>query len=189
MGLHRVLQPKPEGEQRMARRQRGIVIIGPALVTVAAVGRQRHGDGAEPAGTEAERAVAKIGIVFGCAPGGVDLVRDVGGQLGEERGVVRKRERRRVRAVLQRIEQYWRTGRYVRDGVARLFEIGEQREHAGRHVEADRVACASARARIIGHHHGDAPHRTRRLLEPHERGDLIRDGFDAVRLRGGSHKP
>ena len=57
-----VLQPQPEGDQRVARRQRRIVIIGAPLRGAAAIGRQRHKDIAEPLRAETEGAVVHIGI-------------------------------------------------------------------------------------------------------------------------------
>ena len=49
-----LLQPQAEGNEFVARRQLGIMIVGAAVPRAAAVGRQRHDDVAEPRGTEGE---------------------------------------------------------------------------------------------------------------------------------------
>ena len=49
MAAERLPQPQAEGEQRMARRQRRVVIVGAAVGGPAAIRRQRHGDVAEGA--------------------------------------------------------------------------------------------------------------------------------------------
>ena len=67
--LRDVLQPQAERDQRMARRQWRIVIIGAPLRGAAAIGRQRDQELAEFFRAEAERAVAHIGIVRRLAPG------------------------------------------------------------------------------------------------------------------------
>ena len=63
--LRRVLQPEPERDQRVARRQRGIVIVGAPLAGASAVGRQRDQNVAEGARAETKCAVAHIRIVGG----------------------------------------------------------------------------------------------------------------------------
>ena len=63
-----VLQPKPERDQRMARRQRRIVIVGAPLRCAAAIRRQGDNDIAELLRAEAEGAVAQIGIGFRARP-------------------------------------------------------------------------------------------------------------------------
>ena len=67
----------------MAGRQRGVVIVGAAVVRVAPVRRQRHGDVAEARSAEAERAVAEVRIILWRAPCVCDLAGDAGGQIGE----------------------------------------------------------------------------------------------------------
>jgi hypothetical protein len=67
-----VPQPQAEGEQRMARRQGGVVIVGAAVDRASAVGHKRDNKIAEGAGAEAERAVAHVGIIRGVAPGSAD---------------------------------------------------------------------------------------------------------------------
>ena len=69
IGLRHVLQPQAERDQRMARRQRRIVIIGAPLRRAAAIGRQRDQKLAEFLRAETEGAVAHIGIVRRLAPG------------------------------------------------------------------------------------------------------------------------
>ncbi len=50
----RLAQPQAEGDQRMARRQRRVVVVGAAVGRAAAIGGQRHGDVAEGGGAEGE---------------------------------------------------------------------------------------------------------------------------------------
>ncbi len=69
IGLRHMAQPQREGEERMAGRQRGVVIVGTPVARAAAIGRQRDGDVAEAAGAESERAIAQVGIVGRIAPG------------------------------------------------------------------------------------------------------------------------
>ncbi len=76
-----VLQPEPEGEERMTRRQGGIVIVGAAIARAPAIGRQRHRDVAEALRTKSERAIRRIRIGRGLAPGRVDARGDLGRQL------------------------------------------------------------------------------------------------------------
>ncbi len=69
IGLRHVLQPQPEGDQRVTRRQQRIVIIGAPFRGAAAIGRQRDQDLAEFSRAESEGAVAHVGIVGRLAPG------------------------------------------------------------------------------------------------------------------------
>ena len=73
--LGHVSQPQAESEQRMARRQRRIVIVGAPLARAAAIGRKRDQNIAEAARAEPERAVAQVGIGRGLAPGGCERLR------------------------------------------------------------------------------------------------------------------
>jgi hypothetical protein len=83
VGLGDVLQPEPEGEHRVARRQRRVVIGGAAVARASAVRRQRHDDIAEARRTETEGAIVKVGIVIGLAPCSVDRAPHVGRKCGK----------------------------------------------------------------------------------------------------------
>jgi hypothetical protein len=63
-----VLQPQAERDQRVARRQLRIVIIGAPLRGTSAIGRQRDQKLAEFFHPEAKRSIVHIGIVRGFAP-------------------------------------------------------------------------------------------------------------------------
>ena len=104
-------------------------------------------------------------------------------QASEQALVLLDRKRRVVGARRKRIEQFARRFRRAAHGVAGGREIVEQRDHARRHVEADRVAGAARRAGIIRHQDGDAPFARAALPASDQRGDPIRDHRDAVRLR------
>ncbi len=90
--LRDLAQPQPEGEQRMARRQRGIVIVGAPLARAAAIGRQRDGDVAEPAGAEPERAVAHVGIVRPVRPRPRPCALQLRRKFGEQPRIVVERQ-------------------------------------------------------------------------------------------------
>ena len=66
--LGHVLQPEPEGDERVPRRQQRIVIVGAALRRAAAIGRQRDQNLAECLRAETKAAVAHVGIVRGLRP-------------------------------------------------------------------------------------------------------------------------
>ena len=68
IGLRDVLQPKPERDQRVPRRQRRIVIVGAPFRRAAAIGRQGDDHIAELLCAEAKRAIADIGIVRQARP-------------------------------------------------------------------------------------------------------------------------
>ena len=180
--LRDVLQPQAEGDQRMPRRQRRIVIIGAALRRAAAVRRQRDHNVAEGLRAETERAVAHIGIVCRLAPSLAQPRDGCGRQPRQQIFVLRERERRIVGAGGERIEQFARRLRRAVHGVTGGGKIVEQREHACRHIEPDRIAGAARRAGIIRHQHGDAPFAARQGAQPHQRGDAVRDHGDAIRL-------
>ena len=61
-------QPEAERDQRMARRQRRVVIIGAALICAPTIGRQRDQRIAERARPEAKRVLAYIGVGGGRSP-------------------------------------------------------------------------------------------------------------------------
>ena len=88
IGLEAMTQPKPEGDQRMARRKRRVVIGGAAIVGAPAVGRQRDQHAAEARGAEAERAIAAIWIVGRIAPCRIDPFGDGFGQLTEQASII-----------------------------------------------------------------------------------------------------
>ena len=112
IGLGDVPQPQTEGEQRMARRQRRIVIGGAPVGDAPAIGRQRHEHIAELRGAEAEGAVADIGIGFGLAPRRFDAGRDLGRKLAEQAAIVVQRKPLGD-ARLDRLEQLRRALRSV----------------------------------------------------------------------------
>ena len=66
-------------------------------------------------------------------------------------------------------------------------EITQQREHARRHVEPDRIAGPAGRTGIVRHQHRDPPLQTRRGLEFRKRRHAIRDHRDPVGLRPVGH--
>ena len=68
IGFHHVLQPQPERDQSMARRQTRIVIIGAPFIGAAAIGWQRDPNVAKFPSAETKRAVAKIRIACWLAP-------------------------------------------------------------------------------------------------------------------------
>jgi hypothetical protein len=72
----------------VARRQRGVVVIGAPLLGAAAIRRKRDEDIAEARRTEAEGTVMKIGIGGRLAPRRLDALADSGRELGEEREIV-----------------------------------------------------------------------------------------------------
>ena len=100
-------------------------------------------------GAEAERAVACVGVGGGLAPRRANFCNGFDGQMCEQPSVGVERQRRVGRACIESVEQRARCLWQVAHRIAGLGEIGEQREHARRHVEADRVAGAAGRARII----------------------------------------
>ncbi len=76
----------------MARRQRGIVIVGAPLARTAAIGRQRDGDVAETPRAEAEGASAQVGIVGRLAPGLAHAGLKLRGKFGDQPRVFVKRQ-------------------------------------------------------------------------------------------------
>ena len=177
-----VAQPEPEGEQGMARRQRRIVIGGAPVGDAPAIGRQRHEQIAELRRAEAEGAVADIGIGFRRAPRVMDAFRDFGWKPGEQAAIVVQRKARLGGARFHRRQQLRRSLRRVGHAVARFGEIADQRDDAGRHVEADGVSRAAGGAGIIRHQQRDLALRTRRSPQARQSGDAIRHDGDAVRL-------
>ena len=131
---------------------------------------------------EAEGAVADIGIGFGRAPRLIDAFRDFGRKLGEQAAIVLQRKARLGGAGGHRRQQLWRSLRRAGHAVARLGEIADQRDDAGRHVEADGVSRPAGGAGIVRHQHGDHALRTRCPLQARQSGNAIGHDGDAVRL-------
>ena len=182
IGLGHVLQPKPEGDERVPRRQQRIVIVGAALRRAAAVGRQRDQKLAECLRAEAKAAVAHVGIVRRLAPG-IAQPRDRGIRHARQQGFVfADAECCLIAAGGERIEQMTRRFRSAAHHVAGGGEIVEERDHARRHVEPDRVSGAPWCAGIIRHQHRDPPLAARQGAQAHERGDPVGDHRHAVRL-------
>ena len=105
-----------------------------------------------------KRAVAEIGIGRRLAPGFAQARDWRRRQSGKQIFVLRKRQRR----VAPRRRQARRADRARVFGASLIAiagggEIIEQREHACRHIESDRIAGAARRAGIIRHQHGDPP--------------------------------
>ncbi len=182
IGLHHVTQPHPEGEQRVARRQRRVMVGRAPVACAPAVGGQRHEQIAEAGRTEAEGAVAEVGIVSRIAPGRVDAAPDLGRKVRNEPPIVLKRQPNGGRARLEPVEQ--RTGilRRVADAISRLIKVGEHGNDACRHVEADGITGTAGRAGIIRQHHSDKPLRARFRPEAHDGCHAVGDKSDAVGL-------
>jgi len=87
IGFRHVLQPEPEGDERVPRRQQRIVVVGAALRRAAAVGRQRDQKLAECLRAETKAAVAHVGIVGRLAPG-IAQPRDRGIRHARQQGFV-----------------------------------------------------------------------------------------------------
>src|SRR4029453_578658 len=122
------------------------VVIGRAPVAQApTLWRKRDENIAEPGSAERERAIAAIGVVFGRAPRGFDAARNLAGERSEMAPVVLQRHPAAACARFERFEQGGRATRRIGAGVTRFGEVGEERDHALRHVEADGVARAAAR--------------------------------------------
>ena len=180
--LGHVLQPKPEGDERVPRRQQRIVIVGAALRRAAAVGRQRDQKLAECLRAEAKAAVAHVGIVRRLAPG-IAQPRDRGIRHARQQGFVfADAECGLIAAGGERIEQMTRRSRNAAHHVAGGGEIVEERDHARRHVEPDRVSGAPWCAGIVRHQHRDPPLAARQGAQAHECGDPVGDQRHAVRL-------
>ena len=175
-------QPEPEGEERMTRRQCGVVILRPPRGDAAALGRQRDRDVAEALRAEAERPVLEIGIGLRLAPGCPDEFGDLGRQLAEQSHVVGERQGGIGIGALEPIEQRARGRRWFADLIAGCREISHERQHACRHVEADRIAGAPGSARIVRHQEREAPRATRRPLQSDQRGGALRHHLDTVRF-------
>ncbi len=124
-----------------------------------------------------------VGIAAWIAPCGAQTLDCVWRQLCQQSFILADRKLRFVRADGKCIEQFARCLRPGAHAVAGGSEVAEQRDHACRHVESDRIAGASGRAGIIRHQDGDAPFFARRGSQPHERSNPIRDHRDPVRLR------
>ncbi len=75
MGVEFLAHPLAEGDESVARRQVGAVVIGAAIGIAAAIRCQRHGDIAEMRGAEAEGAVFDVFARLRLAPGGGDIIR------------------------------------------------------------------------------------------------------------------
>ena len=95
---------------------------------------------------------------------------------------MRRAERRVIRAGGERVEQCARIGRRAAHRVAGGGKIVEQRDHARRHIEPDRISGAPRRAGIIRHQHRDPALAARAGAQADERGDPVGDHRDAVRL-------
>ncbi len=178
-----MLQPQAEGDECVPRRQCRIVVVGASIARAAAVGRERDQDIAERARSETERAVAQIRIVGRVAPRAMDERRHVRGQVREPLDIGIERQGRIGLARVERLEQRPRRGRRLAGGIARRSEVGEQGEHARRHIEPDGVALAAGRARIVRHQDRDAPPAAWQRRETCELRDAIRRHGDPVRLR------
>ncbi len=70
LGLQAMTQPEAEGEQRVVRRQRGVVIVGAPVGGPATVGGERDGDVAESGGAEGEITLPLAGRVGAQRRGG-----------------------------------------------------------------------------------------------------------------------
>ena len=92
VGLRDMAQPQTEGDERMARRQRRIVIGGAPVGNAPAIGWQCREHIPELGGAEAEDAVADIRIGFGLAPCRFDAGRDFGRKLAEQAAIVVQRK-------------------------------------------------------------------------------------------------
>ena len=113
--------------------------------------------------------------------------RDGGGrQSGQQSFVLRQCQKRVVSAGGKHVEQFARRSGRVADGITGGGEIIEKREHARRHVEADRITGAAGCAGIVGHQHGDAALAARQRAQANERGDAVGDHGNRGPLRAGS---
>ena len=166
----------------MARRQRRIVIGGAPVGDAPAIGRQRNQQIAELRRTEAEGAVADIGIGFGRAPRVMDGFRDFGWKPGEQAAIVVQGKTRLGGARFHRCQQLRRDLRRVGHAVARFGEIANQSDDAGRYVEPDGVSRPAGGAGIIRHQQRKLALRTRSSPQARQCGDPVRHDGDAVRL-------
>src|ERR1700730_1986863 len=98
VSLEGVSQPQPERHQGVARRQRGIMIVGAPLGRTPAVRWQRDDDVAANDDAKPESAVAYIGIVGRIAPRLVNARCRLGRQIRQVLNVGSEGERRRATA-------------------------------------------------------------------------------------------
>ncbi|OWK21582.1 hypothetical protein AJ88_17545 [Mesorhizobium amorphae CCBAU 01583] len=84
---------------------------------------------------------------------------------------------------LQHLQQLPRRLRNPFNRIALFSQVVQHGEHAGRHVEADRIAGAAGSARIVRDQDGELAFGARRTLEANERFDAVRNLRDAVGLR------
>ena len=125
-------QPEVERNVGVARGARCVVIVGVAGGGGAAFGLQRDQGLAAHQGGEVDVAVVDVGVGFGRAPCGGEIVAQGGGEVGEGRAVLGQRPCQALRG--QRGER-----RAGGDGVAIFSEGLQGGLHAGQRIEPDRM--------------------------------------------------
>ena len=172
----RLLQPEPEGEQRMARRQRRVVIVGAAVGRAAAIGGEGDGDVAEGRSAEGEArrpscpvARRRHRLAFRRSPRGLNSFSCLSRQVGRTVHVVSASESS-VPAGLDQVEQRARRFGNPFNAIAGVLQVVQHGEDAGGHVEADGIAGAAGRAGIVGNEDRELALVARRALQSADEG-------------------
>ena len=168
-----LLQPQPERDQGVTRRQLRIVIIGAALRAASAIRWQRDKDIAESSRTKMEHAVAHIRIAGRLAPGLINLLDGRARHTAERGEIIVDRHNRVIATARQLVQQSAGRARRAGDVVSGIAQIVQRGKHAGGHVEANRVASAILRARIIRHQNCKAALAARPLRQAQPGGNTI----------------
>ena len=152
-GVHaeRFLQPEPEGDERVARGERWVVVVGPAIGRASAIGGQCHGDVAEVRCAEGEGCrvgcLAQPCLVLCLAPCGPYGICRRGWQARRQASIVVQAQP--LSAHFHRIKQLTRRLRNSLNHIALFLQVMQHDKYTRRHVEADGIAGAAGRARIV----------------------------------------
>ena len=148
--LRNMPKPKAEREQRVARRQSRVMVVGSTISRASSVRREGDEDVPEGACAKTKCAVTHLAVIAGVTPRGVDARDGFIGKGRDEVAIAIEREGCIVRRLSQGVEQcarrFWRIGNVV----VRPFHVRQQPDNTRRNIEADGIPGSTRRAWVVG---------------------------------------